>query len=309
MASGDLTLGVVFLTQTVVGILGNFCLLSSSLCLYCSGCRLRCTDLIIRHLTVANFLFLIFRGVPQTMAALGFRHFFSDIGCKLVFYVHRVGRGMSFSSTCLLSVFQAITISPRDSTWAELQVKAPRYTGTSVLLCWILHLLVNITVPVHVTANRADINMTQRKEFGYCSDGNYERNVYAINSALLSFPDVLCMGIMPWASGSMVLILYRHKQRFQHLRSNSPSRRSSAESRATETVLLLVSTFMSLYTLSFTMHIWWGISGNVSELLVHLSAFTNASFPALSPFILMSRDTNVSRLCWSRMSPSVLRNM
>ncbi|VTJ85540.1 Hypothetical predicted protein [Marmota monax] len=102
MASGDLTMGVVFLTQTVVGILGNFCLLFSSLCLYCSG----------------------------------------------------VGRGMSFSSTCLLSVFQAITISPRDSRWAELQVKAPRYTGTSVFLCWILHLLVNIIVPVHVTVNR-----------------------------------------------------------------------------------------------------------------------------------------------------------
>ncbi|KAG3255689.1 vomeronasal type-1 receptor 4 [Ictidomys tridecemlineatus] len=309
MASGDLTLGVVFLSQTVVGILGNFCLLSSSLCLYCSGCRFRCTDWIIRHLTAANFLFLLFRGVPQTMAALGFRHFFSDLGCKLVFYVHRVGRGMSFSSTCLLSVFQAITISPRDSRWAELQGKAPRYTGTSVLLCWILHLLVNIIVPVHVTANRGDSNMTQRKEFGYCSDGNYERNVYAINSALLSFPDVLCLGIMPWASGSMVLILYRHKQRFQHLHGLRPSRRSSAESRATETVLLLVSTFMTLYTLSFTMHIWWGISGNVSELLVHLSALTNASFPALSPFILMSRDTNVSRLCWSRTSPSVLRNM
>uniref|UniRef100_A0A8D2DS25 Vomeronasal type-1 receptor n=1 Tax=Sciurus vulgaris TaxID=55149 RepID=A0A8D2DS25_SCIVU len=298
MAFGDFMLGMIFLTLTVVGILGNFYLLSSYLYLDCSGCRLRCTDLIIKHLIVANSLFLLFRGIPQTMAALGFRHFISDLGCKLVFYVHRVGRGMSFSSTCLLSVFQAIIISPRDSRWAELKVKAPRYTGTCVFLCWILHLLVNIIVPMCVTDN-GNNNITKRRDFGYCSGGNYKRSVYVINVALLSLPDVLCLGIMPWASGSMVLILYRHKQRFQHLHGNSPFPRSSPESRATHTVLFLVSTFVSLYTLSFIMHIWWAISCNPSQLLVHLSALTNAFFPALSPFILMSRDTNVPRLCWS----------
>ncbi|KAF7470852.1 Hypothetical predicted protein [Marmota monax] len=104
-----------------------------------------------------------------------------------------VGRGMSFSSTCLLSVFQAITISPRDSRWVELQVKAPR-----------------------------------------------------------------------------------HKQRFQHLHGNSPSPRSSPESRATQTILLLVGTFVSLYTLSFTIHLWWGVSGPPSQRMLHLSALINA---------------------------------
>ncbi|KAM5133515.1 vomeronasal type-1 receptor 4-like [Callospermophilus lateralis] len=302
MASGDLTLGMVFLTQTVVGILGNSCLLSSSLCLYCSGCRLRCTDLIIRHLTVANSLFLLFRGVPQTMAVLGFRHFFSDLGCKLVFYVHRVGRGMSFSSTCLLSVFQAITISPRDSRWAELQVKAPRYTGTSVFLCWILNLLVNIIFPMHMTVNRGDINMTQRKEFEYCSASGYEESVHTVNVVLLSFPDVLCLGIMPWASGYMVFILYRHKQRFQHLHSKSPASRSSPESRATVTILVLASTFVSLYMLSCSFQVCLGVSGNPSQLLEHLCALTNIAFSALSPFVLMRGDSKVSRLCftWSR---------
>ncbi|XP_047383214.1 vomeronasal type-1 receptor 4-like [Sciurus carolinensis] len=312
MASGDLMMGMIFLTLTVVGILGNFCLLSSYLCLDFSGCRLRCTDLIIKHLIVANSLFLLFRGIPQSMAALGFRHFISDLGCKLVFYVHRVGRGMSFSSTCLLSVFQAITISPRDSRWAELKVKAPRYTGTCVFLCWILHLLVNIIVPMCVTHN-GNNNITKRRDFGYCSGGNDERTVYVINVALLSLPDVLCLGIMPWASGSMVLILYRHKQRFQHLHGNSPSLRSSPESRATNTVLLLVSTFVSLYTLSFSMHVYLGDPQNPSQFLVHLSALTNVCFSALSPFILMSRVVNISRLCFvwirSRTSPSVLRNM
>ncbi|MBZ3885865.1 Vomeronasal type-1 receptor 4 [Sciurus carolinensis] len=266
MSSGDWMMGMIFLTQTVVGILGNICLLSSYLCLYLSGYRVRCTDLIIKHLLAANSQFLLFRAVSQTMAALGFRHFISDLGCKLLFYVHRVGRGMSFSSTCLLSVFQAITISPRNSRWAELKVKAPRYTGTCVFLCWILHMLLNIIVPLYATAINVDINITKRSDFGYCFGGKFERNISVINGALLSLPDVLCLGIMPWASGSMVLILYRHKQRFQHLHGNSPSPRSSSLSRPTKSVLLLVSTFVSLYTLSFTMHIWWAVSGNPSRL-------------------------------------------
>ncbi|MBZ3887520.1 Vomeronasal type-1 receptor 4 [Sciurus carolinensis] len=296
MASGDLMMGMIFLTLTVVGILGNFCLLSSYLCLDFSGCRVRCTDLIIKHLIAANCLFLLFRAVPQTMAVLGFRHFISDLGCKLVFYVHRVGRGMSFSSTCLLSVFQAITISPRDSMWAELKVKAPRYTGTCVFLCWILHLLVNIIVPMHVSAKWGNNNMTNRKEFGYCFASGYENSVHIVNAALLSFPDVLCLGIMPWASVYMVIILYRHKQRFQHLHGNSPSPRSSPESRATTTILLLVSTFVSLYTLSCSFQVCLGVSGNPSQWMVHFSALTNIAFSALSPFVLMRGDSNVSRL-------------
>ncbi|MBZ3879085.1 Vomeronasal type-1 receptor 4 [Sciurus carolinensis] len=245
--------------------------------------------------------------VQQTMVALGFRHFISDLGCQLVFYVHRVGRGMSFSGACLLSVFHAITISPRESRWAEPKVKAPRYTGTCVFLCWILHLLANIIVPMCVTDN-ANNNITKRNDFGYCSGGSDERSVYVIFSALLSLSDVLCLGIMPWASVCMVFILYRHKQCFQHLHGNSPSPRSSPESRAANIVLLL-STFVSLYTLSVTMHIWWAVSGNPSQLLVHLSALTNVCFLALSPFVLMSRDTNVPRLCCSGISSRALRKM
>ncbi|MBZ3885003.1 Vomeronasal type-1 receptor 4 [Sciurus carolinensis] len=296
MAAGELMMGMIFLTLTVGGILGNFCLLSSYLCLDFSGCRFRCTDLIIKHLVAANCLFLLFRSVPHTMEALGFRHFISDLGCKLVFYVHRVGRGMSCSSTCLLSVFQAITISPRDSRWAKLKVKAPRYTSTSLFLCWSLHLLINIIVPMHVTANRGNINMTKRNEFGYCFASDYEKSVHTVNAALVSLPDVLCLGIMPWASGSMVVILYRHKQRFQHLHGNSPSNRSSPESRATTTILLLVSTFVSLYTVSCSFQICLGVSGNSSQLMSHLSTLTNIAFSALSPFVLMRGDSNVSRL-------------
>lgn len=67
MASSDLTMDVIFLTQTEVGILENFSLLCRYIILPFTGYRLRSTDFILKHLIVANFLVLISKGVPQTV--------------------------------------------------------------------------------------------------------------------------------------------------------------------------------------------------------------------------------------------------
>ncbi|ERE37056.1 vomeronasal type-1 receptor, partial [Cricetulus griseus] len=128
MATTDVAIGVIFLAQTVIGILGNSYLFHH----YLLGYRLRSTDYILQHLITANFLSLLCTGVPQTMAAFGMKDFLRDIGCKLVFYLHRVGRTVSISSTSFLSVFQAIAISPMGSTWAKCKFQAPRYIGSSL---------------------------------------------------------------------------------------------------------------------------------------------------------------------------------
>ena len=67
---------------------------------------LRSTDLIIKHPAVANSLVILFKGIPQTMAAFVSKHSLSDIECKLIFYVHSVGRegcvyGQHLSLECL----------------------------------------------------------------------------------------------------------------------------------------------------------------------------------------------------------------
>ena len=48
---------------------------------------------------------------------------------KFLFYIHRVAREVCLSSTCLLSIFQAITIIPSKSRWAELKARVPKYIG------------------------------------------------------------------------------------------------------------------------------------------------------------------------------------
>ncbi|KAF5917063.1 hypothetical protein HPG69_013987, partial [Diceros bicornis minor] len=110
MATGNLTVGMIILLQTILGILGNLSLLYHCLLLYFTGCGLMPTDLLVKNLIVANSLVLFSREIPDAMPSFG------DFGCRYFSYVRGVGRGVSISTTCLLSVFQAIMISPRNSS-------------------------------------------------------------------------------------------------------------------------------------------------------------------------------------------------
>ncbi|XP_005414941.2 PREDICTED: vomeronasal type-1 receptor 3-like [Chinchilla lanigera] len=298
MSPVDLKFGVVFLVQVVLGTLGNLALLYHYCILYFSGCRSRSTDVILRHLTIANSIVILSRGIPETMAASGLKDFLSDVGCKLVFYVHRVGRGVSISTTCLLSVFQAITISPRSSRWAELKVKALKCSGLSNGLCWVLHLLLNVRVAMLVTDRWNNRNITKAIDFQYCSGTLPDKNAGYLFGALTHFHDVLCMEFIIWASGSMVFNLYRHKQRVHHIHSQNSSSGSSPESRATQSILVLVSAFVSFYAVSSAIHVWFSLHGETAWWLARISAFINACFSEASPFILMSRERRVSRLIW-----------
>ncbi|XP_027788023.2 vomeronasal type-1 receptor 3-like [Marmota flaviventris] len=294
MASKDLAIGIIFLFQTTVGFMGNIFFLSHYSVLYFTRSRVRPTDLILKHLTVANSLVLLSKGVPQTMAAFGSKHFFSDIGCKLVFYVHRVGRGVCIGSTCLLSIFQAIMISPMTSRWAELQQQIPKYIGFSNILCWILNMLVNSFIPVFVTGNSNNKNKTKKKELGFCSAIVSNQITGSLVTALLLAYDVLCVGFMIWASSSTVFILYRHKQRVKHIHSTKHSLRSSPETTVTQRILVLVSTFVSFYTLSSLFLIFLSFYDDANEWLANISALIPACFPTVSPFILMSNDLKIS---------------
>ncbi|NP_001160706.2 vomeronasal 1 receptor oryCunV1R1545 [Oryctolagus cuniculus] len=297
MADGDLTMGMIFLSQTITGILGNFSLLSHYLYLYLTGCKFRSTDLVIKHLTVANCVVILSRGVPQTMAALGMKHFFSDIGCKLVFYVHRVSRDVSTGTTCLLSISQTITISPRNSRWAVLKLKAHKYISPFNISCWMLYIILNVIVPVYMTGKRKDNNITKKVDHGYCYAMNSGKHITSFHAALVFFQNVFFIGLMLWSSSFMVFILHSHRKQVQYIHGTNVSSRSSPESRATQSILVLVSTFVSLSILSFIFHICLTVFKNPSLWLVSIYVLFAGGFPAVSPYILMSHDSRVPRLC------------
>nr|XP_051696024.1 vomeronasal type-1 receptor 4-like [Oryctolagus cuniculus] len=191
LPSRALTMGIIFVSQTGVGFLGNILLLLCYGFLSCTGRGIKHMDLILHNLIVANCLVLLSRGIPQTMAAFGLKYLMDDFGCKLVFYVHRVARGVSLSATSLLSGFQAITISLSSPEWMELKVKALKSIQLSILLCWTLHLLVNSIVPMYITAMRESNNLTEKKDLGFCSGLIIDRCISLLHPMTFSFIDVL----------------------------------------------------------------------------------------------------------------------
>lgn len=212
MASCELVMGILFLFQTAVGLLGNFLLLYFYILTLFTKHTQRPKDLILNQLALANFLVLSSRGISEALAAFCLDYFLGEALCKITFYTHRVARGVSLCTTCPLSGIQAITISPNNSKWAELKLKASKFVQTSCCFCWILHLLVNIVVPVKVTHPENTINITHRK-FGVCSVEGSDSSIASLYAFISTFLDILCLGSMGWASGSIVLFLQRHKQR------------------------------------------------------------------------------------------------
>ncbi|XP_069856681.1 vomeronasal type-1 receptor 4-like [Dipodomys merriami] len=288
MGDAHVSMGVILLAQTVVGFVGNFSLLSHYLFLSCMGIRMRATDLIIRHLIVANFVSLLCRGIPETMVAWGWRNFFNDVECKMVFYLYRVSRGVSIGSTCSLSIFLAVSITQGDSRWAGLKGRDHKHIVFTLYLSWGVFLLVSISCFMFMTGSKAHDNMTSLQAYGYCSSMRQDPAANVLYVAMLAVPDVLCLGLMLWASTSMLFILYRHKQRMRHIQRISISTRASLESRATIIILLLLSTFVSFYSMPCICQTCLTVIYNPSPVLHHMAAFGMGCFPSLSPFLLMS---------------------
>lgn len=296
MPSRSLTIGLILVSLTEAGILGNVWLLSRYAFIYCTEGKLRHVDLILKNLFVANCLTLLSRGTPQTLVALGMKFFLDDLGCKLIFYLHRVARGVSLGTTCILSGFQAITVSPSRHQWMKLKAKAPKYIRFCAIICWTLHMLVRGIVPLHITDGSERQNHTKTMDLGYCSGTGIDRNVSLLHLAVFSSFDVLTLGLMFWASGSMMSVLYRHKQTILHIHSTKLPPKRSSETRATQSVLTLVSTFFFFSALSSFFTFYIACSDEPGQWLVSANALVAACFPALRPFVLTSTDPGVSRL-------------
>nr|XP_004672787.2 vomeronasal type-1 receptor 4-like [Jaculus jaculus] len=296
MSPVNLTMGIMFLSQTALGVLGNCACLGYFVLNDFLGRQVKPTDLIVKHLTWANFMVLLFKGIPQTMAAFGMTYFLDDILCKLIFYFHRVARGVSLGSTSLLSVFQVITISPSNSKWGQLKFRAPKVIGSSLGLCWVLQLLINACVPTTVTDMLGTKNSTGFTGIVYCPIVDIPSLTRIFYSILFASIDVVCLGIMTWASGSMVLMLTKHKQRVQHIHS-SLAPQSSPETRATQSILALVSSFVLLYMISAILGLCYAFFDVTARWLVNASVAMSACFPAFCPFLLLSQYTKVSNFC------------
>ncbi|NP_001160874.1 vomeronasal 1 receptor cavPorV1R618 [Cavia porcellus] len=296
MKPRSLLIGMVFLIQTVTGILANIVLLFHYLSLCFTAYKLRPTDLIAEHLTIANTLIMLSKGIPQTMQGFGLKYFCQVSRCTLLLYVYRVARGVSVSTTCLLSVFQTIKISPMNSIWKELKGKHPKNIGLLIFFSWILYTLVNCIFIFYGIIKYTSINITELEDFGYCSCIFRDEIIEALYTAFVLFPEVSCSVLMIWSSGSMIYFLHQHKQRMQYIHKTNDFQKTCPETRATHSIFILVCTFVSFYTLSSFFYACIANFRNPSWWLMNTSALFATCFPTVSPFVLMSCNSTAARL-------------
>ncbi|XP_031211027.1 vomeronasal type-1 receptor 4-like [Mastomys coucha] len=297
MESRNLAIGIVLSLQSVIGILGNFSFLFHYLLLYYNEGTLKTIDLILTHVFTANSLIIFSKGMLQITGAFEWNQLFNDTGCILILYVLRLGRSMSTYTTCLVSVFQAITISPWKSCWKDLIGKIRKFMVFFISFCWVLHMVVNMIFPIYPSTRKKTKNITQKRKFEFCSSFPGRNNIVeSLYVAFWVFPEVLLSVVLVISSSSMIVILYGHKKKVQHIRSSHASPRNSPESRATQNILVLVCTFLTFYTLSSILQGCIAFSQNPSWWLVNITAIISMCFPTVGPFV-MSHDIILSRFC------------
>ncbi|NP_001240444.1 vomeronasal 1 receptor ornAnaV1R3123 [Ornithorhynchus anatinus] len=293
MTLSDLILGTFFISQVSVGVLGNSALLLVyfNIFIYQPG-KKKPTDLILSHLTMANMAILAIC-VVQVMVTFGVKDVLDDIGCKSALYINRVSRGLSICTTCLLSVFQAITISPSTSRWARLKPKATGYIIPSFLFFWLLNmaLYTGLITSIQATKNVTITGHTfLSKGCSTISSVNYV--IVTVSFTFVTFRDVFFVLIMMCASVYMVTVLYRHRKQVQHIHSTSLSPKSSVEIQAIKTILLLVSCFVFFYWINCCITLYLSFTKNDTQ-LQSTTAFLSVCYPSLCPWVLIRNDARV----------------
>ncbi|KAM8970811.1 LOW QUALITY PROTEIN: vomeronasal type-1 receptor 4-like [Sarcophilus harrisii] len=293
MIPQEKVLWIVFVIQLpITGVLGNsmlFCMYSFN---FTTGYRKRSIDPILIHLVFVNAILLLFRGIPEMLRVKKWEYFVNDIGCKFIIYLQTVFRGLSLSSTSLLSVFQAITISPTTLFWSKIKTKAPKCVLPCCLLCWIFNMLIDVFVPVYVTGPK-NSTIKGRLSLGFCSlNVNGMRPLKSV--IWKSVYDFVFVGIMAYSSMYMVFILYRHHQQVKHIHHSNLTSSVSPEIQATRSILLLVSTFVCFSIASGPFIIYMDSFQGTISWTYYVSALLSMSFQSLSPFVLLSTDIQMA---------------
>ncbi|KAI5931769.1 Vomeronasal type-1 receptor 2 [Manis javanica] len=288
----EVALKSTFLLQIGFGTLANVTLFFHNVSPMLRGHKQRPTHVVLTHMALANLLVLLSSGIPHTMAAFLLTNPLSSLGCKVVYYTQRVARSSTLCCTCVLSTCQFFTLVPGRVEWMMLR-KTPKVTGPSCCVCWVFAALTNIYTPVNVTGAQNTGNYTDMQGRWFCSSSSPR----AGGVILWSCPDAVFIGLMVWASGSMVGLLRRHHQRVQHIHTPKSPHSCSPETRAAHTILMLVVTFVVFYTMNFIFIVYITVFLDLQLWLIQTCNVLALCFPTVSPFLLVLRDPRTPRLC------------
>ncbi|XP_028632086.1 vomeronasal type-1 receptor 4-like [Grammomys surdaster] len=280
---------IIFLFMTVVGTLGNMSVSVNYMFSWWRSPERKPIHLILIHIAFTNILILLVKGLPKTIAAFGLRNFLDDIGCKIIVYLERVARGLSICTSSLLTVVQAIIISPRVSGWSRLRPKSAWHIVPFFSFFWILNGLICVNLIYSITSTGPNISQ-HINEDNYCHFTLETQEIKWIVLPLMVLRDAVFQGAMGGASGYMVFLLQKHHQQVLHLLSSKLLYRTPPELRAAQSVLLLMLCFVFFYWIDCAFSLIISISSEENTLVVNTRNFLTLGYATFSPLVLIHRD-------------------
>nr|Q5J3L6.1 RecName: Full=Vomeronasal type-1 receptor 100; AltName: Full=Pheromone receptor VN3; AltName: Full=Vomeronasal receptor 3; AltName: Full=Vomeronasal type-1 receptor A12 [Rattus norvegicus] len=280
-----------FFTEIGIGILANSFLLLFHIFKFIRGQRSRLTDLPIGLLSLIHLLMLLMGAFIAIDIFISWRGW-DDIICKFLVYLYRSFRGLSLCTTCMLSVLQAITLSPRSSCLAKFKHKSPHHVSCAIISLSILYMFISshLLVSINATPNLTTNNFMQVTQSCYIIPLSYL--MQSMFSTLLAIRDISLISLMVLSTCYMVVLLCRHRNQIQHLQGTNLSPKASPEQRATQTILMLMTFFVlmsifdSIVSCSRTMYLNDPTSYYIQIFVVYIYA-------TVSPFVFMSTEKHI----------------
>ncbi|XP_049998636.1 vomeronasal type-1 receptor 4-like [Alexandromys fortis] len=280
---------IVFLFMTVFGTLGNIYVSVNYMFSWWRGPEKKPIHLILIHLAFTNIIILLAKGLPKTMADFGLRNFLDDIGCKITIYLSRVARGVSICTSSLLTVVQAIIISPRASGWRRLRPKSAWHILPFFSFFWILNALIGMNLIHSITSVSLNISQLKNKD-DYCYFMPESKNTKWTVLSFMVLRDAVFQGAMGAASGYMVHLLHKHHQHVLYLQNSKLLYRTPPELRAAQSVLLLMLCFVFFYWTDCAFSLIISIYLADKSVVGNIQKFLALGYATFSPVVLIRRD-------------------
>uniref|UniRef100_A0A8C9QDF2 Vomeronasal type-1 receptor n=1 Tax=Spermophilus dauricus TaxID=99837 RepID=A0A8C9QDF2_SPEDA len=247
--NGVANLRSTFYSEVGIGIVANTLLFLFRIIKLLCNKRLKSMDWIVGLLALTHLLMLLTIGFLAADTLSPQQGLWGDNRCKSVTNWYRLMRGLSISATFLLSVLQALTLSPRSFCLAKFKPKSPKDSMRSLLFLWVFYM----SFSAHFSISVVNDSNGKTPNLIFLSDSctilhrsYFLRHLFTV---LGPFQDVVLIGLMALSSGYMVTLLCRHKRQCQHLHSTSLSPKASPGQKATRTILLLLGFFGLMYCL------------------------------------------------------------
>ncbi|XP_071456860.1 vomeronasal type-1 receptor 90-like [Marmota flaviventris] len=253
-----------FYLQAGFGISANTCLLCLNLAAILGDQKPRLIDLPITQLDIPG-----------------------DVKCKVLVFLHKVMRGLSLGTTCVLNVLQALTISPSGSSLANFKVKSANPILGSCLFLWVL--------TVAITSN----------QLLFTIQGHF--------LLLVTLRDIFFVGLMAVSSGYMATtLLHRHQQCYLSLHGSRLSPQTSPKHRATHSILQLLGCFTALYCADSALSLLISGMRRNDPMLGSIHNAVASSYGTLSPLVLLRVDKqilNIVRAQWRNKAKMLTRRI